>query len=185
MWFIRLPPKWSAWCRNAGATSSMKAPRIATCAARFGRFIRCRASLASFVHGRPAFVGSNRRPAPGSSRWKRSTAGSASVRQRTDADPAVDLFHLEDPGAGRRLLPTKAGRPCTKLAKLALQRMNLPNLAAQVAILGAFIEEVAPAFRHHALHFGGSRMNHIYRDAIAVARDVDHAESFLRQPSGI
>src|SRR5207249_4910713 len=60
------------------------------------------------------------------------------VRERADAEAAVYLFHLEDAGSCRGLLPSKARRPGTELAKLRLQRVNLPNLAAQVAILHAF-----------------------------------------------
>src|SRR5438552_1935048 len=38
------------------------------------------------------------------------------VRKRADAQAVVYLFHLEDAGARRRLLPSKARRPGTELA---------------------------------------------------------------------
>src|SRR6476646_15356 len=68
----------------------------------------------------------------------------------------VDL-DLADVAARRPLIATKPRDPCVETAEVALQRQDLPHLAAEETVLDAPVEEVRAVLGDHRADRGGVR----------------------------
>src|SRR6476660_2191757 len=66
----------------------------------------------------------------------------------------VDL-DLADVAARRPLIATKPRDPCVETAEVALQRQDLPHLAAEETVLDAPVEEVRAVLGDHRADRGG------------------------------
>ena len=84
--------------------------------------------------------------------------------------------------ARRVLVAAQPGHPGVELRQVPLQRLDLADAAAELALLHGLVEEVEAVPAHHLLHVLRAREDHLYLDVVAVAHAVDQVVGLLGEP---
>src|ERR1035438_8217637 len=106
----------------------------------------------------------------------------APVRHGREFETAGVLRHLRHRRARSALPPPQTARPGVELLEFAVERPDLPYVAAHPAQLGADVEQVRPMFLHHGTRFRRVGRHHFHADAVALPRGLQHRVRLFGQP---